>query len=218
MQISDLRIEDLYCSFSEINTKKGTAFTKEEFVTKLEYELLNNPRVKSNKTVSSAIDYLVISEKLPYETIAGFIHNELVEEFKYNKPIKNFKFKNSKNCCIAPHSTLNFDTTGKIRVCCYNNYFILGAYPSSSIADAWNNPERDLFIQKLSRLEFPKGCEKCRFQVVTNNINNAKQYINDYLLPILHDTVFKFAFTVFAIAHGFKNFSAFLSVFVRDVL
>ena len=88
MQPCDPRIEDLYCSFSKINTKKDTAFTKEEFVTKLEYELLNNPRVKSNKTVSSAIDYLVISEKLPYETIAGFIHNGLVEEFKYNKPIK----------------------------------------------------------------------------------------------------------------------------------
>jgi MoaA/NifB/PqqE/SkfB family radical SAM enzyme len=187
MQISDSRIDDLYCSFSEINTKKHTAFTKEEFVTKLEYELLNNPRVRNNSTVSSAIDYLVISEKLPYETIAGFIHNELVEEFKYNKPIKNFKFKNSKNCCIAPYSTLNFDTTGKIRVCCYNNYFILGAYPSSSIADAWNNPERDSFIQKLSRLEFPKGCEKCRFQVVTNNINNALFTKFDVYEPVLSD-------------------------------
>lgn len=173
MQHYDKRIDEIWKSFDNINKEKNTLFTNSSFVTKLEYELLTNPRIKNRSSITTALDYLTISENIPLNVIAGFIHNVLSEEALYNKPLGDFKFKNKKNCCIAPYSTLNFDTTGKIRVCCYNNYFILGTYPQMSILDAWNNPERQKFINTLSNSIFPKGCEKCKLQVVTNNIKNA---------------------------------------------
>lgn len=173
MQHYDKRVDDIWVYFESINKEKNTLFTHTNFVTKLESELLTNPRVKDRSSVTSALDYLTLSEKIPLNTIAGFIHNVITEQSLHNKPLDGFKFNNKKNCCIAPYSTLNFDTSGKIRVCCYNNYFILGSYPHTSILDAWNNPERQKFINTLSNSIFPKGCEKCKLQVVTNNIKNA---------------------------------------------
>lgn len=173
MQHYDKRIDEVWKHFENINKDRGTSFNQIDFNKKLEYELLTNPRVKVKTSITSALDYLTTSENIPLNAIAGFIHNVMSEESIYNKPLINFKFNNSKNCCIAPHSTLNFDTTGKIRVCCYNNYFVLGSYPQNTILEAWNNPERQVFIKTLSNSVFPKGCEKCKLQAVTNNINNA---------------------------------------------
>lgn len=93
--------------------------------------------------------------------------------FTKTKNLATFKFNNSKQCCIAPYSTLNFDTMGYMRVCCYNNYFLLGKYPDVSLKDAWNNPKRHEFINNLKNLNFPKGCETCKMQVMENNIKNA---------------------------------------------
>ena len=76
--------------------------------------------------------------------------------------LSNFKFNNSKNCCLAPYTTLNFDTMGYMRVCCYNSEFILGKYPDNSIVEAWSNASRNKFIQSLKQLKFPKGCEDCK--------------------------------------------------------
>lgn len=173
MQHSDLRIEKIYNIFCKISKEKYTSFSKQLFEEKLEYELLNNSRILDRSSVSAALDYLTITEKLPLETISNFIHKSLDEEHRYNKPVTGFKFKNKKNCCLAPHSTLNFDSSGKMRVCCYNNTFILGTYPEVSINSAWFNIERHKFIDKLSNQIFPKGCDKCRFQAASNNISNA---------------------------------------------
>jgi MoaA/NifB/PqqE/SkfB family radical SAM enzyme len=173
MQHYDSRINEAWTYFDNLNKEKNTSFTIEDFKVKLEYELTSNPRVKVRTSLTAALDYLTISENLPLNAIAGFIHNVLSEESLYNKPLVDFKFNNKRNCCIAPYSTLNFDTSGKIRVCCYNNYFVLGTYPQSTIRKAWYNPERQKFIDILSRPIFPKGCEKCKLQAVTNNINNA---------------------------------------------
>jgi MoaA/NifB/PqqE/SkfB family radical SAM enzyme len=97
----------------------------------------------------------------------------IIDSINNKNKIKNFKFNNSKNCCLAPYSTLNFDTMGYIRVCCYNNYFILGKYPNTSLVDAWNNPEKENFINKIKSLNFPGGCEQCNLQIIENNVSNS---------------------------------------------
>lgn len=84
-----------------------------------------------------------------------------------------FEFKNSKKCCMAPYSTINFDTNGHIRVCCYNNIFILGQYPHTSIKDAWNNKERKEFIEQLKNKNFKNGCNLCKSQIIQGNMENA---------------------------------------------
>lgn len=96
----------------------------------------------------------------------------------YNIPLQKednskLTFNNSKNCCLAPYSTLNFDTLGHMRVCCYNSYFILGKYPEDSIIDSWNNPKKQIFIDKLKQFIFTKGCENCGFQIKQKNASNA---------------------------------------------
>jgi MoaA/NifB/PqqE/SkfB family radical SAM enzyme len=173
MQPSDPRVESIYNSFSQICEIENKIFTKDIFIKKLHHELLTNPRIKSKDSITTALDYLLIHEKLNIETVSKFIFNSLKEEEQTSIPIKNFKFNNSKNCCIAPYSTLNFDTLGKIRVCCYNNYSILGEYPQTTLKSAWFSSQRQDFIKKINTLNFPKGCEKCKLQIITNNISNA---------------------------------------------
>ena len=96
-----------------------------------------------------------------------------MEKDNFKKIPKNFEFNNSKNCCLAPHSTINFDTMGYMRVCCYNNDFLLGKYPEISLQDAWFSDKRKNFINSLKNLNFPKGCHLCKKQVLQNNTKNA---------------------------------------------
>jgi MoaA/NifB/PqqE/SkfB family radical SAM enzyme len=100
----------------------------------------------------------------------------------------NFKFNNSKDCCLAPYSTLNFDTMGYIRVCCYNNDFILGKYPENSLKECWNNPERKKFINDIKELNFPKGCDNCVKQILDKNISNGLFTSFDSYDPFLRDS------------------------------
>jgi MoaA/NifB/PqqE/SkfB family radical SAM enzyme len=62
---------------------------------------------------------------------------------------------------------------GDIRVCCYNNNFTLGRYPETSIIDAWNNPKKQSFIEKLTDGTFPRGCELCEIQTRQKNYSNS---------------------------------------------
>jgi MoaA/NifB/PqqE/SkfB family radical SAM enzyme len=109
----------------------------------------------------------------------------------------NFKFKNKKKCCLAPYSSINFDTMGSMRVCCYNSVNILGIYPETSLIDAWNNPKRKEFIDKITNLDFPIGCLGCKKQIIQNNIDNSLfSSFDQYDSTILEDKpiVFNFDF------------------------
>lgn len=101
--------------------------------------------------------------------------------------LSSFRYNNSKNCCLAPHSTLNFDSTGKVRVCCYNDKFILGRYPETSVQEAWNNKIRKPFIKALERKQFPAGCDQCKKQILQNNEKNALFASYDWADEHLHD-------------------------------
>ena len=92
---------------------------------------------------------------------------------KIHPSILKFKFNNSKNCCLAPYTTINFDTMGFMRMCCYNNYSVLGRYPETSLEEAWNNPQRQQFINEIKSAQFPKGCDSCARQIIENNTKNA---------------------------------------------
>lgn len=120
-----------------------------------------------------SLDY--IFKNITTDRISDLVY----EMMDYQLPLEHqkqkikFEFNNSKKCCLAPHSTLNFDTMGHMRVCCYNNTFILGEYPKTSIIDAWNSLNRKTFINKLSKYVFPSGCDNCALQVKQNNFSNG---------------------------------------------
>jgi len=168
----DQRIELIYTAFKDICIESHSTFTEEEFRNRLTYELKTNPRVKNRESVETALNYLLNDEKLPIENVASFIHHTLTD-IKNSQPIVDFKFDNVKQCCIAPHSTINFDAQGTMRVCCYNNKFLLGTYPTVTIEQAWRSKAREEFIERIKKLDFSNGCEKCRMQIVTKNISNA---------------------------------------------
>jgi MoaA/NifB/PqqE/SkfB family radical SAM enzyme len=118
--------------------------------------------------------YNDIEKNLSDSNVQNFT-NEIVENFlnSWDYKKQNFNYKNSKKCCLAPYTTLNFDTTGIMRVCCYNNKFVLGTYPETSLKDAWNNPSRQEFINSLTNKSFPGGCDHCFKQALQGNIANA---------------------------------------------
>jgi len=169
----DQRIEPIYSAFKDICTQQHSVFTEEEFKNRLTHELTTNPRVKNRDSIETALNYLLNDEKLTTENVASFIHKTLAHNKKNNQPITDFKFDNAKQCCIAPYSTINFDAQGTMRVCCYNNKFLLGTYPSVTIEQAWRSEAREQFIEKIKKLDFSNGCDKCRMQIVTKNISNA---------------------------------------------
>jgi MoaA/NifB/PqqE/SkfB family radical SAM enzyme len=115
-----------------------------------------------------SLDYIL--ENIPLDDISEKIYFSMDQ--KSNR-LDEFKFNNSHNCCLAPKSTLSFDTMGYMRVCCYNSTFILGTYPKDSISDAWNSSKRQLFIDKLQNKTFPSGCQGCEIQIKQNNISNG---------------------------------------------
>jgi MoaA/NifB/PqqE/SkfB family radical SAM enzyme len=96
-----------------------------------------------------------------------------MSKIEQNLILSSFRFNNSKNCCLAPHSTINFDSTGKMKVCCYNEKFILGTYPATSLKQAWNTEAKQPFIKALERRQFPAGCSQCRAQILQHNEKNA---------------------------------------------
>lgn len=112
----------------------------------------------------------------------------------FKKMPEDFKFNNDKNCCLAPHSTINFDTMGYMRVCCYNNDFLLGKYPETNLHDAWFNPKRIKFIESLKKLNFPKGCHLCKKQVIQGNTKNALFTHFDSYEPEINDYPISFTF------------------------
>ena len=111
-----------------------------------------------------------IFKKYTLSLILDRIINDI--DIEQNK-IKNFKFKNKKKCCLAPYSTINFDTMGYMRVCCYNSEFIMGTYPEKTLKEAWDSDIRKEFIKKLTNLDFSMGCFLCKKQIIEDDIENS---------------------------------------------
>jgi MoaA/NifB/PqqE/SkfB family radical SAM enzyme len=151
----------------EFKKRKVKGINEEFFIQSL---ILFHDKFKSEyPTIDDALKIYSL-EYIVDVVLASIDDIKIIEE----KPkIKIFEFNNKKKCCLAPYSTINFDTMGHIRVCCYNNYFLLGEYPKTSIKDAWNNKEKDKFIDNLKNKNFPIGCDKCELQIIEDNTSNA---------------------------------------------
>jgi MoaA/NifB/PqqE/SkfB family radical SAM enzyme len=143
--------------------KQFKNITDDQFINKTE-ELIQKHK---NQYFSDETD---LFKKFPLSLILERIIDEIVFD---NKNILNFKFKNKKRCCLAPYSTINFDTMGYMRVCCYNNEYIMGTYPEISLKNAWYNENRQNFINKLKKLDFSIGCTLCKKQIIEDDIQNA---------------------------------------------
>jgi sulfatase maturation enzyme AslB (radical SAM superfamily) len=73
--------------------------------------------------------------------------------------------------CFAPYISLNFDAIGRMGACCYNKTHLLGTYPKNSIKDAWFGKQMQDLRSALQNLNFNKGCQICKKQLLTDNYN-----------------------------------------------
>lgn len=74
-----------------------------------------------------------------------------------------------KTPCHAPVTSMNFDQSGNVNVCCYNRKKIIGNVQQKSIQDIWNSPERYELIEALAKEDFSMGCQGCEEQILAGN-------------------------------------------------
>lgn len=170
----DSQIDQLYYFYKNLCSTSCKSFSRDGFEKLLTEELAKNS-ITDYAHLNDAINTVQLQHAMTLDQIAQYLF-DIAKERYYTEDktfLKNFTFNNSYKCCLAPYSTMNFDTTGVIRFCCYNNKFILGTYPDTSIVNAWNNPERLAFINKLKKHDFKQGCERCEYLIATKNTAGA---------------------------------------------
>lgn len=167
-------LDVVYSHYKDLCIAAYKTFSKDRFKKLLTEELVSNS-IPADLPVNEAIALASSKHSMSLEQIARYIFDVSKERiYTEDKSFLNgFAFNNSYKSCLAPYSTLNFDTTGVIRFCCYNNKFILGTYPSISIEDAWYNPARKEFIKSLEAHNFNQGCERCEYLIATKNTAGA---------------------------------------------
>jgi MoaA/NifB/PqqE/SkfB family radical SAM enzyme len=85
---------------------------------------------------------------------------------------RNFATKAFHSLCYAPYTSLYFDNKGDVRVCCHNFDAPAGNILQSSIDDIWNGALIKVLRDGLADYEFPKGCERCKWQTAEGNFSN----------------------------------------------
>lgn len=97
---------------------------------------------------------------------------QIIKTEKSNKILED-TLKNKKHKCLAPFTTLNFDSTGSINVCCYNRTYSIGQYPDTTPYQAWFGDKLKTLRNQLQNLNFNYGCDLCKHQIINNNYENS---------------------------------------------
>lgn len=161
-------------AYKALCQKNNYIFSEDEFERKF-FERFKTLNTKIDD-LDAAIEFTKNKFQVDNQGVAEYIFNWITKDStvkKLESALKSFKFNNSRNCCLAPLTTINFDTLGTARVCCYNSTFTLGTYPDNTINELWNNKKRYQFIDQLKQKSFPTGCSRCKLQAATGNISNA---------------------------------------------
>lgn len=86
---------------------------------------------------------------------------------------RDFSNKSVRSLCYAPHSSLYFDTSGNVRVCCHNYAHPAGNILKNSLDEIWNGEKIRILRAALERNSFGPGCDFCHFQTAEGNFANA---------------------------------------------
>ena len=86
--------------------------------------------------------------------------------------------------CYAPYTTLYFDTSANVRVCCHNAKFPAGNILENSIDEIWQGARITSLRESMAAYEFGKGCEFCELQASDNWFTNlSMQRFDEFKLP-----------------------------------
>ncbi len=77
---------------------------------------------------------------------------------------RHFTDKAFQSLCYAPFTSVYFDNTGDVRVCCHNWAKPLGNILESTFEEIWRGAQAVILREGLSNYQFPEGCERCQWQ------------------------------------------------------
>jgi len=83
--------------------------------------------------------------------------------------------------CHAPFTSMNFDQSGRVTVCCYNRTYHLGHYPENSVSEIWFGEEAMRLRRLMRRNELPRGCDICLDQFRSRNFGGLHARFYDKL-------------------------------------
>lgn len=86
------------------------------------------------------------------------------EKFSDYDAQRDFSNKIIPALCYAPFTTLYFDTSANVRVCCHNAKFNVGNILSQTIDDIWSGARIMALRHDLAAYKFGQGCEFCLHQ------------------------------------------------------
>ncbi len=91
------------------------------------------------------------------------------------------KVANKNIICYAPFTSLYFDISGDVNVCCANASYTLGSYPQQSIADCWYGDRLKDLRAALARKDFQYGCYYCASTLAAKNFESSMLNHYDHL-------------------------------------
>lgn len=87
--------------------------------------------------------------------------------------MRDLSNKSVHSLCYAPHTSLYFDVSGNVRVCCHNYSHPAGNILKNSLDEIWNGEKIKILRAALENNDFGPGCDFCRFQTEGGNFSNA---------------------------------------------
>lgn len=164
------KFEQLKQIFKSTVQTRNLLITEDRFLAEVEKaRLLYEPEKSLEKVLEEHnLEFVVeyILDKVEKEDKKSFF-NECLDDLRSKNVLSRYK-----PICCAPHSTINFDITGDMNVCCYNRKFSIGKFPDITIKDAWFGKERQKLIKALDEeMDFTHGCGLCYKGIITKNTN-----------------------------------------------
>lgn len=111
------------------------------------------------------------------------IPKEIIEQ--YNKTRIS---ANKQILCHAPFQSMNFTQNGSATVCCYNKKYVLGTFPTHTIAEMWFGEIANKLRKEIRENPLPEGCENCALQLNSGNFAavHARHYDFNSDHPVKH--------------------------------
>jgi len=178
--------------FLAIKQERQAPFSTEQFKA---MSVRINPHDGSLDEVDNPIETVVwLCDTYGYKEFVDTAIDNLYRESEREKLLTNIQVLKEENIihrehpiCCAPYTSLNFDSTGNVNVCCYNRQHVLGSYPNKTIKEMWNSTERKDLIAALSKLDFTKGCDLCYKGILALNKNILIKKFNSWRSSIYND-------------------------------
>jgi MoaA/NifB/PqqE/SkfB family radical SAM enzyme len=96
---------------------------------------------------------------------------------------RDFKDKAVRALCYAPYTSLYFDNSGNVRVCCHNWKHPAGNILKSSIDEIWQGVAVQALRRALKDNEFGPGCEFCQAQTAETFANAVMRRYDRFPVP-----------------------------------